>query len=338
MIAIAGLGGLAIAVGIVSIIAANWDAIPGRLKIGIDLALVAGLGYGVRHWEGRGPAWARETSILILAGLVMGSIALVGQVYQLGGKAHEALAVWSLLTALLMSRARSGFAALVWIVGLQVTWASWAIWLADTHHLEAFSLSTVYWPPLLCLLVSQSDWLQQRRPALAHVLGSVGWVELVFCATLGTFAFYEDTARENWTGAYLGSVISLALSAWIITRLAKTPAGNASKILVGVVLALSHLPLFVSPGDLDLLAALSFIGLWVLVAFAAHRAGHAFILNLATAVIGIRILVVYFELFGSLLDTGIGLVVGGLLTLALVWLWDRKRRQFGRELEQEHSS
>jgi uncharacterized membrane protein len=43
-------------------------------------------------------------------------------------------------------------------------------------------------------------------------------------------------------------------------------------------------------------------------------------------------LIVYFEVFGSLLDTGLGLVTGGLLTLLLIWFWARKRREFDREL------
>ena len=105
--AVAGLGGLAIAIGLVSIVASNWDAIPGRLKLAIDLVMVGGLGYGVSRWDRSGPGWAREAGILVLYGLVVASIALIGQVYQLGGKAHEALAVWSALTALLMTRGRS---------------------------------------------------------------------------------------------------------------------------------------------------------------------------------------------------------------------------------------
>jgi uncharacterized membrane protein len=102
-------------------------------------------------------------------------------------------------------------------------------------------------------------------------------------------------------------------------------------------LLLAYVPLVISPGDMDLVAALTFIGLWVLVAYTAHQAGLLNLLNFATAVIGIRILIVYFEVFGSLLGTGVGLVTGGMLTLGMVWLWVRKRREFARELTPEDS-
>lgn len=329
--AVAGLGGLAIAIGIVSIVAANWDAIPGRLKIAVDLLLVAGLGYGVVHWHRRGPSWARETSILVLYGLIIASIALVGQVYQLGGKAHAALGVWTLLTAMLMVSGRSATLALTWLIGLQTTYATWLIWAAeDPWDLEELMLAAIYWAPLLTLVVGLLAPVRRARPQLASVFETVGWSEIVFCATLGTFAFYGDTASENWNGVWLGMAISGVITAWLWTLMPNTPGGRSARWLLVVCLALSHLPLLLSTGDLDVVAALTFIGLWFLVALTAHRSGRTRLLNLATAVIGVRILVVYFEVFGSLLGTGIGLVTGGLLTLGLMWLWLRSRRRFER--------
>lgn len=327
--AIAGLGALAIAVGLLSIVAANWDEIPSRVKIGVDLGLVAALGLGVWQWERRGPGWLRETAIVVLYGLVLGSIALVGQVYQLGGEAHEALLAWALLTALLMTRARSGFAAMVWVMGLQVTWAVWAVWLADQWHSEALALGTIYWAPLVCIAVGRLPPLRRVRPALAATLTSLGWFEVVLCATLGTFAFYEDTAREHWSDAYPAALISGVASISIaLALLSSLP----QRLLLVVCVVLAHVPLFTSPGHLEVAAAASFVALWLVVAWAAHHDREVGLLNVATAMIGLRILAIYFEVFGTLLDTGLGLVSGGLLTLALAWVWSRKRRQFEVEL------
>ncbi|MEY2935610.1 MAG: hypothetical protein RL033_6359, partial [Pseudomonadota bacterium] len=57
--AVSTLAGVAIAIGIVSVIAANWDAIPGRAKIGLDLSVIAGLSYAFVWRERSGARWLR---------------------------------------------------------------------------------------------------------------------------------------------------------------------------------------------------------------------------------------------------------------------------------------
>lgn len=327
--AIAGLGGLAIAVGLVSIVAANWDDIPGRMKIAIDLVLVAGLGGGVWWLESRGPDWARETAIGVLFGLVLASIALVGQVYQLGGRAHEAMATWTVLTAVLMTRARSSFAAVMWIFGIQATWIVWAVWIADDWDAPQLALASIYVAPLVCLALGRLTSIQRVRPALASTLESIGWSELVLCGTFGGFVFYTDTRNEHFDAAYPMIAVSTVLTIAIGAALLR---GVPQRVLLVACLLLSHVPILVSPGDLDLLAAASFIGLWLLVAWAAYDTREARLVSLATAFAGLRIVAIYFEVFGTLLDTGLALVSGGVLTLGLVWLWARKRKQFEREL------
>jgi hypothetical protein len=39
--------------------------------------------------------------------------------------------------------------------------------------------------------------------------------------------------------------------------------------------------------------------------------------------------------FGSLLDTGVGLLTGGVLTLLIAWFWQKKMRQLGRSVRAE---
>jgi uncharacterized membrane protein len=331
--AVAGLGGLAIFIGFVSIVAANWGAIPGRVKIGVDLVLVAALGQTVAAFDRRGQALAREIAILVIYGAVLASIALIGQVYQLGGQLHSALSIWTLLTALVLAWGRSAILAFVWAMGLQATYWAWLARLAERPGIEeAWMVGAVVWAPLVLLLVGRSAWLTARRSAFARMFRAVGWAELVLAGTVGSAAFYTDTRSQELQGLWLGMPVSAVLAGVLFWQMNRSAGDRMSRWLLVACLVLTYVPALISPGDLDVLAALCSIVLWFLVALTAHRSGSAPLLNLATAVIGIRLLVVYFEVFGSLLSTGVGLVSGGLLTLGLLWLWLRKRRDFAEAL------
>ncbi|HTV21453.1 MAG TPA: DUF2157 domain-containing protein, partial [Polyangiaceae bacterium] len=60
--AVAGLAGLAVAIGLVSIVAANWDLIPGRMKLALDALVVIGLGQALVQLGTRPPDWLEEAA------------------------------------------------------------------------------------------------------------------------------------------------------------------------------------------------------------------------------------------------------------------------------------
>lgn len=331
--AVAGLGAVAIAVGVVSIVAANWELIPGRVKIATDLCLMLTLGLTLGGYRMRLPGWVQDVMLIVLYGLTMGSIALVGQTYQLGGNTRQAMTLWSLLTLPLMMLGRSGFIAALGSIGLQVTIAVWCNWLAEyPNRADGWAVALAGVTPWVWLSLGSSTWLQRLRPAYASVLVRIGWAELVFCASIGAHSFYHNMLEERWNELFVGLGASALMAAWLWRRTSARSGSNTEPYLLLAVLLLTFVPARFSPGHWDLVGALLFIGLWLLVAWSAHTSGLLGILNLATAVIGIRLIIVYFEVFGSLLNTGLGLVSGGGLTLLLAWLWWRKGREFKRQL------
>jgi uncharacterized membrane protein len=54
----------------------------------------------------------------------------------------------------------------------------------------------------------------------------------------------------------------------------------------------------------------------------------------ATAMIAIRLLIVYFEVIGSLAASGLGMILGGALTLLAAWLWRKKTLEVGGRMAQ----
>lgn len=335
--AIAALAAFAVALGLVSIVAANWDLVPGRMKLAIDLIAVVGIGQAVVAAQTRSPGWLGDAMHLVFYGLILASIALVGQVYQLGGELWQALLLWSVLTLPLMVMGGSPLLGFAWLTGLSVTYFVGLAELADGSPSRVdHALAAVYWAPLAALGLGRAAWLRRLRPGYALTFRNVGWTLLVVMATLASFAFYDPLARgERTPWAVVG--VSLAATAALCFSTRPTPAGRARRLLLALLFAASHLPLFMPHGKWPVAAAMSFMAVYAVVAWVAHRKGLSKLLHLATAVIGVRLLAVYFEVFGTLLDTGLGLVIGGLLTLLVTWFWARKRRDFDRELSARES-
>jgi uncharacterized membrane protein len=332
--AVAGLAGMAVAIGLVSIVASNWDLIPGRMKLVLDLLVVMLLGQAVVYLKTRPPAWLEEAATIVLYGLTLASIALVGQVYQLGGNTSDALLAWSALTFPMMALSTSSRASFLWLVGLEVTYFVGLSSLAKIGPASTdFALAAVYWAPLVLLALGRSRWLQQLRPEQARQLRAMGWAQLVLMASAASFAFYDGLVRGQrapWLPIAI-SLLGTAACCWVTPS---TAAGRAQRLLLAVTFAVSHLPMFMPHGKWPVAAAVAFIGVFAVVALAAHKRGRPRLLHLATAAVGLRLLAIYFEVFGSLLDTGLGLVLGGLLTLLVTWVWARKRRDFDRELSE----
>jgi hypothetical protein len=226
----------------------------------------------------------------------------------------------------------------LWLVGLEVSYFVGLSEFAEGGQSRAdHALAAVYLAPLAALALGRSRWLSRWRSSYAQVLCGSAWMQLVVMASAASFAFYDALARAERT-PWLVVGVSLLATAWLCFTSAGTPAGRAQRSLLAVTFAGCHLPLFMPHGKWPIGAAAAFIVVFGVVALVAHRQSRPALLHLATAAIALRLLVIYFEVFGTLLDTGIGLTLGGLLTLLVTWVWARKRRDFDRELSARESA
>ena len=62
-----------------------------------------------------------------------------------------------------------------------------------------------------------------------------------------------------------------------------------------------------------------FMAYWALIGWIGLRLGYRGLLNTAIVIIALRLVIVYIEVFGDLLSTGVGLIASGVLLIALVW-------------------
>ncbi len=341
--AVGGLGALTIALGVVAIIASNWEAIPGGIKLAIDIGLAIGLAAGILAVDRRRIDWLRETLIALYWGYVLASIGLISQVYHLGGATWQALLVWTGLTFPLVTRGHSGGLASLWVLALHATYFMVLERITRTGRpSEGLLIGLVGLAPLLCLAVASSAAVERARPQFHHAFAGLGWCEALAMTSLATFAFLEAPLRpDTLQGFWIATGIAAVLIAYLVARadrLVDHPGAVLPlRVLLVMLLVLGYGPILLAQRGMNLVGALAFIALWAVVAWVGYASHNARILNLATAIIGIRLIVVYFEVFGSLLDTGLGLVTGGLLTVALTYFWARKRREIAGRFSEEHS-
>ena len=137
-----------------------------------------------------------------------------------------------------------------------------------------------------------------------------------------------NDVREAWVGARV-VLVFVALSLWRVQGLVSGAGADwllPARALIGLAAAITGLGVLVPHAPAAMVGTCGFVTVWAFVAWRDYQAQAMQIVNLATAVIAARIFVTYIEVFGSMLATGAGLIVSGVLLLALAWLWVRKIR------------
>jgi uncharacterized membrane protein len=343
--ALAGLGAFAVGMGVLAIIAANWERIPGSLKIAVSLSLDAGVALGVfMAWQ-RGWEKTREILALILFGLVLGSIALISQVYQLDGKAWQAMLVWmAICTPFLAVLTRTRLLGIAWAAAAVVTYATsiepLERVLGRLFHGDAVIM--LAWVPGLVLLAIGivRGWLAPWR-SQANAMIACGVLALLYAASIPQLIVFRP---RDEAGTIVAVIVSLLVAALLWRERRRDPAGATALmiiVLAGLGTWLATMAIWKLTGATGqtfwsrrsadafpyLCAALVFIAFWAVVSWLALQAGRRALFAIAFAVIVVRVFVIYWEAFGGLLNTGLGLIGGGLLCLALAALgWHIARR------------
>ena len=343
--ALAGLGAFAVGMGVVAVVAANWELIPGWLKIAVNLSLNAATAVGVFVAWQRGWEKTREILALLLSGLVLSGIALISQVYQIDGEVWQALLTWmAICTPFVAMVTRSRVLGLAWAVAATVTYVT-AIEPLDrvlSRLLGGEPVFLLAWVLGLALLAVGivRGWLPSCR-GQANVIVACGVLALLFTVFIPQVVVLRPERQAGTVVAVVASLLVAALLWW--ERRRDPPGATALMVIVlaGLGAWLATMAIWTMSGARGnrffgyasteplayLGAALVFIAFWGVVSWLALRAGRRVLFAAAFAVIVIRVFIMYWEALGGLLNTGLGLIGGGLLCLGLAALgWHIARR------------
>jgi uncharacterized membrane protein len=324
-LALAALGAFTIGVGIIAIIAANWDAIPIGLRLGLHILINLALGAVTWHWAGRAaPSVRVEGGVLLLSLSTLALIAHIGQSFQLQGSLSGLMGGWLLLsTPFTLALARGGFNRWVWVLGL-FTWAGALLadhW--DALHERRLSASILV---LFLALLYLARLAPQPVPAVwARHLGQVAVGALVGGLTILLLVLRPliDGVPEPdvmWDAGIGGAVGMVAIAA---AHVLSPPDRTGVRLAFGALLALAP-PLSVLPFLLDgtlaaILTGALFCLYWIALARLALLAERPGWFRVAVALIAVRVFVAYLDATGGLLATGFGLVLAGAVLLALAF-------------------
>ena len=326
------LGASIIGVGIISLIAANWDTVPDAVKLGIDFLLLIGLAVAIHHTWTQKQTILYEVLLVCFLFLCLASIGLISQIYHTGGKLYQALMLWSLITAGIPIISKRSFGPFLWVSGFFIALICTVSTAPSLEPIYKYNYAAVYMAvPLLSAVLAMLS---------KKVLGEVG-LTLAFHAWILIGIIMALVVVETWFGgysrrldfaqsgflAYLPSYILgviAVLGIWSISEYSW-----AQKILLMVFIAFYFLPfhLLYMIKDTEIIFALCTVIILGLLAIFLASIKQRKLFQVLLFVVGVRFLILYFQAFGGLAMTGFGLIMSGVIIIGMVVYWNKYRIQ-----------
>lgn len=321
-----GLGALSIVLGIGSLIASNWYAIPAEAKIGSHVAVNLLLAFVTLKYFEQSSLW-RELLVGLQAGLVMTFLALIGQVLQTQSDLWKPLAVWLVLvTPMFLLYARSSGLAFVWLSVAYVF--GWSLG-EDYMRGESQDLFVGAWPIVLYVLFNlkkinevMPNWTQTaRRFFWVYVIGATSLAQILWLSHNGHhywgFGTSKDFVASSIAGAMAIVLLNVAqrqkrITYWVEDNLEWDVILAASAVFAALPILLPHM-------EMPVMGAIMFCLYWLAIGGAGLRLGIERLWSMAVIFVGLRLFIAYMEIFGSLALQGLGLIATGVIFLSLAW-------------------
>ncbi len=342
--ALAVIGAVAVGLGVIGFVAANWDGMSHAVRLVLLTGAVAGSYAAAYHLRERTGSRPRVGEALYLLGVVLfgASLFLVGQMYNVQAHDPLALLLWSGgagATALVVrSRAVAATAVLIF-----TAWVGFEFGLAlDDAGGDAFAafpvVAVFYGGALYGLATAAQARIREHWFASSGFPESCRGVGLpVAAAGLFVFTFSEAAdelaqSTEGLDGLVLAGFVLLAVLAFAgagALALSHRPSGRYEGAALAAVLV-TMLVAMTAGGNGDLYALIFnvlFAAVALGVIYAGYLSDEPWLVNLGVAFVAVDLIARYFDVFWSALPRSLGMIGAGLLVLGIAWVLERQRKR-----------
>lgn len=318
------IGALSIVVGIISIIAANWHIISKHIKLTANISWLVLLSSAIIKLDNGTLRYLREALILILFGSIIGSIALIGQIYHLESHPFKAVSLWLAIGSPIIFFSETKYGAYVWATLLTVcAFMGYDFFFPRIMFLETVDINLGYVPVLLFYSVMFLRKLNLSNGYFVKTTTLYSYLVLMSVTMiLGSFRWRDETNDISYFHSTTILVLSLPLS-WYFIRSFSKLAGFIFFLTIGFL----EFPNMFVHGNLKVFGMIYFLLIWSMLAYLASKLNEKRIFEISCFILSLRIVVIYFEVFGSLLQTGIGLISSGAFILLVCYLWHSNKEK-----------
>lgn len=346
------IGAVLVAAGIILLISANWNEIPRGVKIAAGVALMLGA-HGAGWWlrEGRGDyRKTGEALHLVGAGLFLGNIALLGQIYHLVSRPPNAILLWW-----------AGIAALPWILRSKalhlLSLLAFGLWFGLEINERGSCLffgnseNQILLYALMGLVYLGAGYaLRRTRHAEfsgpTEKLGLLGFLFFAYPLTWGIFDHHygEKPAIAAWVFPAMCAVAlaGCAFGVSTLKHLTRQWRWTWVLTLAGAVALLAGQMYFAPAQSWDhgghdfgyhWIAALGLFVFCLLQIQVGIQERAPFMVNLGIAFIALDIIATYIRLIGSMARTGLMFLISGVFLIAFGIYLEKKRRRLMAQMK-----
>ena len=319
------LGFTTIAIGIISLIAANWQQIHGDFKLLMDfLLLILTASWVYSSWK-QEKFIMFEVSLVFFMLLCLASIGLISQVYHTGGQLYEALLLWSAITFGLALISKKTFAPFIWSAGFFLSLTTFIFSSPMLQPIFQDRIASIFMTlPFLAAflaMISKQFNLEKQQKALntwVIIMGISGLVVAEIYQSIESLYIYPEDISAFAIGYILGfALVFLVFMDFEYKKIQK----NTLLLTLAFYIIPFHFDFF----DIESRIVSAFSSIIILTMFAMFLASQQKrrLFQFFLILIGLRFFVLYCQEFGGMMTTGLILITSGILIITMVILWNK---------------